>query len=229
MKVAVVGLDRKMFEKKLPKDFFIDRKKPEIVFSFGGDGTILYSERLYPGIPKIFVRHSRFCKKCEVVGSYKKLFDALRRGKYKIVEEIKLEGVVNGSRKKMLVGLNEINVCSRMPMKAVRLQLFVNGRCVQREVVGDGIVVATPFGSTAYFYSVTRKTFSRGIGIAFNNSRVPIRHMVVAENSTIRIKVLRGDAVMCADNNKKVFRLKAGDVVTVKKSRLKARLVKFKK
>ena len=229
MKVAVVGKEKKLFEKKLPKDFVIDGKKPQIVFSFGGDGTILYAERLYPGVPKVFVKHSRFCEKCEVASGYKKMFDALRNGKYKIVEEIKLEGTVNGSRKKMLVGLNEVNVCNKTPLRAVRLQLAVNSKVIQKEVVGDGIVVATPFGSTAYFYSITRKSFSRGIGIAFNNSRKPVKPLFVPENSVVKIKVLRGDAVMCADNDRKMFRLKAGDAVTVRKSRLKARLVKFKK
>jgi len=225
MKVAVVGLGKKIFEKKLPKDFVVS-KNPEIVFSFGGDGTILYSENLYPGIPKVFVRHSKFCEKCEVDGSYKKIFDDLRNKNYKVVEEIKVEGVSNN---KILVGLNEINVCNKTPLRAVRLQLSVDKKIVQKEVVGDGIVVSTPFGSTAYFYSITRKHFAKGLGIAFNNSRKPIKPIILGENSSVQIKVLRGDAVMCSDNNKKTFLLKAGDVVTVKKSRLKARLVKFSK
>jgi len=226
MKVAVVGHERKIFEKMLPKDFVMDRKNPEIIFSFGGDGTILYSEWLYPGVPKVFVKHSSLCKRCEVAGSYKNMFDSLRKGDYTIVKEMKLEGVVN---KKRLVGLNEINVCNKTPTRAVRLQLIVNGVVKQKEVIGDGIVVATPFGSTAYFNSIARKTFNKGIGIAFNNSTRPIKPMMVGENSSIRIKVLRGYAMMCADNNKKAIPLKEGDVVVIKKSRIKARLVKFKK
>jgi len=227
MKVAVVGLEKKIFEKKLPKDFAIDKKNPEIVFSFGGDGTILYSEQIHPGVPKVFVKHSKFCEKCEVDGDYKKIFDALRNKNYKIMEEMKVEGVVNNDKKKMLAGLNEINVCNKLPSRAVRLQLAINGKVVQEEVVGDGIVVSTPFGSTAYFYSITRKNFSKGLGIAFNNSRKQIEPMILSENSSVEIKVMRGEAVMCADNNKKIFPLKSGDAVIVKKSSLKARLVKF--
>jgi NAD+ kinase len=226
MKVVVVGLDKKIFEEKLPEDFKIDRKKPEIVFSFGGDGTVLYSEQQYPGVPKVFVRHSRLCEKCDVHGSYKKIFDSLREGRYEIVEEMKLGGVV---RKEVIVGLNEINVCNKVPIRAVRLQLTVNGRVVEKEIIGDGIVVSTPFGSTAYFKSITRTHFSRGIGIAFNNPVKPTKPMIVKDDSKIIIKILRGSALLCADNNKKMVQLKEGDTVKITKSKLKARLVKFKK
>ena len=67
MKVAIVGLQKKQFITKLKTeypDFVIDTEHPEMVICYGGDGTLLFGEREYPGIPKILVRNSKVCFLC---------------------------------------------------------------------------------------------------------------------------------------------------------------------
>ena len=36
--------------------------RPDFVIAYGGDGTLLWSERLYPGVPKLPVKDSRIAK-----------------------------------------------------------------------------------------------------------------------------------------------------------------------
>jgi NAD+ kinase len=229
MKVAVVGLARKLIENRL-KEFGLklDKKNPDVVISIGGDGTALYAERVYPGIPRVMIRHSKICKKCEE-HDFSEVLNALKKKNYRIKEEIKVEGIVNDDPSKKLVGLNEIGIHHRNPTKTIRLRVEVNGNVIADEVIGDGIVVATPYGSTAYFYSICRKKFSKGLGIAFNNSREGRRSVIVSDDSRVKVKVLRGYGLMTADNNEIMIPVKSGDTILIKKSKQKARIIKLKK
>ena len=60
MKIAIIGKTKKIrakFEKTFRSyGFKIDKKKPNLVLSVGGDGTFLYSEQVYPGISKLLIK-----------------------------------------------------------------------------------------------------------------------------------------------------------------------------
>jgi len=230
MKVAVVGLARKLIESKLPEyDLKLDKKNPDVVISFGGDGTALYAERIYPGIPRVMIRHSKICEKCKIgEHDFSKVLNALKEKKYKVVEEIKVEGVVNNDYKRKLVGLNEISIHHKIPNKTIRLSIKVNGKVVSDLMIGDGIVVATPYGSTAYFYSITRKKFSKGLGLAFNNSKELMKPLILSDDSIVEAEVVRGYGLVTADNDERVISIKTGDVLKVQKSKEKAKLIEIK-
>jgi NAD kinase len=82
-----------------------------------------------------------------------------------------------------------------------------------KEDANDGIGVATPHGSTAYFRSITNCIFRSGIGLAFSNSRDHSSHIVVSEYSVIGIKVTRGPVVVVNDNSNEIDRLETGEEV----------------
>ena len=228
MKVAVVGLARKSIENKLSEyGLEPDRKNPDVVISIGGDGTALYAERFYPGIPRVMIRHSKTCVKCDK-HNLSEVLTALKEKKYKIVEEIKVEGVVNDDPKKKLIGLNEIGLHHKIPTKTIRLGIKVNGKIIVDEVIGDGILVATPYGSTAYFHSITRKKFSKGLGLAFNNPKNRMNPLILDDNSLIEAEVLRGYGLVTTDNDERMIPVKTWDVLKVKKSKQKASIIKIK-
>ena len=230
MKVAVVGLARKLIENKLPEyGLKLDKKNPDVVISFGGDGTALYAERIYPGVPRIMIRHSKICEKCEIgEHDFSKVLNALKERKYKIIEEIKVEGIVNNDSKKKLIGLNEVSIHHKIPTKTVRLKVKVNGKVIENQIIGDGIVVATPYGSTAYFYSITRKKFNKGIGLAFNNPKEFRKPLILDENSVIEAEVVRGHGLVTADNDERTIPIKNGDLLKIQKSKEKARIIEIK-
>lgn len=228
MRVAVVGLARKLIENQLSEyGLKSDRKNPDVVVSFGGDGTALYAERIYPGIPRIMIRHSKTCQKCEVESDdISRVMNALREKKYRVIEEIKVEGIVNNDSKKKLIGLNEVSIHHKIPTKTIRLSVKVDDKVVMDELIGDGIVVATPYGSTAYFYSITRKKFSKGLGLAFNNSKEIKKPLILSEDSIIEVKILRGYGLVTADNDERMIQIKGGDILRIQKSKEKARIIK---
>ena len=70
--------------------FKYSENNPDIVISLGGDGTYLRSERKFSGIPKLIVRYNSICKKSEI-NNLNKALKKLKKGKYKIKNNIKLE------------------------------------------------------------------------------------------------------------------------------------------
>jgi len=229
MKVAVVGHERKLIEDKLPEfNLELDKENPDVVISFGGDGTALYGERVYPGIPRIMIKHSKGCVKCKE-HDFSKVLNALREKRYQIKDEIKVEVIINNDPKKKLIGLNEVGIHHKIPTKAIRLKIKVNGKIIEDEQISDGLIVATPYGSTAYFYSICRKKFSKGLGIAFKNPKSGKISTIVDDNSIIETEVLRGFGLVAADNDEKMFEVTAGDRILIKKAKEKARIIEIKR
>ncbi len=206
-------------------NFSIGKRNPDFILSYGGDGTVLYAERKFPSIPKLLVKTSEICRKCDYTFSnLKNILPRLKAGKFKIKYEMKLEARYKTEK---LTGLNEIQLHAKLPIRAVRFSLSVDGQKFAN-LIGDGAIVSTPFGSPAYYSSVGGKIFDKGIGIGFNNlHNKKIPSFVVSENSKIRIKISRDNAWLAGDNNEKLISLKANDVVTIKKSNQVAKFITF--
>jgi len=205
-------------------NFIIDETNPELVISYGGDGTFLMSERAFPGVPKVLIRDSNICNKCHN-HPIDHVFEMISKGDYKLINLIKLKGVVNN--KKLLVCTNDFVIRNKLPTHALRFKLFINDKQIDGELIGDGLVISTVFGSTGYYYSITKKSFSKGIGVAFNNIHKKIKHLVIKERDEIKIEITRGDAVLVADNNPEIIELCENDVVQIKKTEQIARLIEL--
>ena len=219
MRVAVCGrhLDDlyPLLEPHAPE---LTEDNPELVISYGGDGALLGAERQYPGIPKCPIRDRRSNPKCPR-HSEEQILEKLFGGELAETGLTKVEAEKDG---RTVVGLNDIVVSRRMIASALRYRIWLDDELYAHQIVGDGLVVATPFGSTAYYRSITRSLFRWGLGLAFNNSTEPIDHLVLHESSTIAVEILRGPAVLLADNDPEDIPLENGGVVTITKSRSSA-------
>jgi len=107
-----------------------------------------------------------------------------------------------------LVALNEIVIHNKNPQHGIRYRVFLDKTDLGKEFIGDGLVVATPFGSTGYYRSITDSYFELGIGIAFNNSTEQADSLVVKEQRQIKVLITRGPALLYADNQTKIINLK---------------------
>jgi len=227
MKIAIYGKtpeSKAQLQKAVAEaGFAYDEKKPDIVISYGGDGTFLWAERAYPGVPKALFRYSKICKKCHNLPINHALA-LIKKKKYKIVEHIKLEARIG---KTVLLGTNDVVIRNALPTHAIRFTIEVNGKKIDEEFIGDGVVVATPFGSTAYFHSITKKTFTKGIGIAFNNTTAEHKPAFLSDRARIKLTITRGEALMVADNEPRMIVLTQGKNITIKVSNKKAKTLQF--
>jgi len=224
MKISICSKNNDEIELlKKDADFEIVEKNPEFVISHGGDGTLMRAEHKFPGVPKILLCDSKICKKC-LPFSNEEILKRVKNGKYTIEESWKLKAEANG---KKVMGMNDIIVHNRDARHAIRYRLWNNDKGIGGEIIGDGVVIATPFGSTAYYRSITDSFFETGIGIAFNNSTEQSDHMVVKEDSKIKIKIIRGPALVYADNQEEFIELEKDDEVIIKKSNQVVKIVKI--
>lgn len=226
MNVAVVGKDSKYLENILVSSGFkVSGVNPEIVFSYGGDGAILVSERLYPLIPKVTIRDSDMGHKC-VFGKddIESIISRIKNDDYKISESIKLETELLG--KKGCLALNEVQVHNKRPTRAVRFNVYVDGKIAYENVVGDGIVIATSFGSSAYYRSVGGKPFDEGIGLALNNPVDKKPSIVVSDSSVIEVIMLREvGEVFCDNYCEGMMLLEPGKKIVIRKNEGAAKFI----
>lgn len=218
-KIDVLEIER-MLEKN---GFEIVGSDPDFVVCYGGDGTILFAERTFPQTPKLIIKRSNVCRGCDyTVHDIENVSDKIKNREFTVRSVMKLETEFKNRR---LIGLNEIQVHIKLPIYAIRFSVTAGNKKFNN-LIGDGIVVATPFGSTGYYKSTGGKPFEKGIGVSFNNlHNRKIESFVSSEDSTVTVEIDRGPAWVIADNNENFIELTDRDVVTVRKSESVANLI----
>lgn len=231
LRVAVTGIKRDVLKKELKKlleergseiRIKVDYRSPNMVLCYGGDGSLLFSERKYPNVPKIFIHKKKDIKEV------KEITENILKNNFKIgfKELLKLEIYVN-NKKQDILAMNDVNI-HYTPPEALRFFLKIDRKRVTKELIGDGIVVSTPFGSNGYFKSITRKTFNRGIGIAFNNTTERMRPIILDEDSKIEVVITRGKGCIAIDNLPRLIRIKKGDSIKIRRAKERARVLLFR-
>jgi NAD+ kinase len=222
MKIALVGSSLHEIEEHMHL-FGLERDdaNPDAVIANGGDGSLLGAERAYPGIPKLGLRDSKTCTKCPEHRN-EILLQKLALGELVETPIIKLEACIRDTK---ILGINDIILHSESITSSVRYRVDINGRNHSGVIIGDGLVVATPFGSSAYYRSITHSIFQVGIGLAFNNSTEQVDHLVLQEDCEIDVTILRGPALVAADNNPDWVRMEGGDAFSVRKAPEPARIL----
>ena len=187
-------------------------ENPEVIITYGGDGTLIGAENAYPGVPKLPMRDRKSCSKCDLHHD-EAVLKRLVAGELVLTHLQKLSAETQGQT---IVGLNDILLRNSDLRSAVRFQVYINGEPATDEMIGDGMVIATPFGSSAYFRSITATTFRTGIGLAFSNCTEFLNHMVLLPDDEIRVAIVRGPAHLTADNIPRVLKLDAGDDIVIR-------------
>ncbi len=189
---------------------------PDVIVCYGGDGTLLAAETQFPGLPKVPILNSRRGHRC-IPHPPVEVIEGLAKGTLTVNEYTKLACEVklraNPEKTLELAALNEFATHMGRINSAVRFQIWINGEPYDEavEILGDGFIVCTPFGSTAYFNKLTRGVFSKGIGIAFKATTEHTNHLVLPSDTLIRILITRGPAQLAYDSAPEILDLDAGD------------------
>ncbi|MBI3924994.1 MAG: NAD(+)/NADH kinase [Armatimonadetes bacterium] len=133
----------------------LDGEPVDAVLSFGGDGTLLHTARLMAprAIPVLGVNFGRVGYLCAVSEQQlAEAIDILLRGAYRLDQRAMLRGVVSNRREEVwqVDALNEILVGGSN--RTLTLELTIDGEHLGT-IIGDGVIVATRTGSTAYAMS----------------------------------------------------------------------------
>ena len=166
----------------------------------GGDGTFLKAvhDTNFTNIPFIGINtgHLGFYQEVEV-DEIENFVKAFKDGNYKVEELTILESQVN---KKRMDSLNEVVVKSNKN-QIVRLKVFIDGNFVEN-FQGDGLIIATPHGSTAYNLSCGGSILHQSLKgysltpiapIFSNLNNAIISPVVLPEDATIDILVSKRD------------------------------------
>ncbi|MDR2831194.1 MAG: bifunctional NADP phosphatase/NAD kinase [Methanobrevibacter sp.] len=165
----------------------------DILFTLGGDGTILNTIRqLSSAIPIFAVNMGTVGFLTEIeIEDYDENLEKLLKGEY--YREKRSQVKVSRGRR-LFSALNEIVIMTEKPAKMLHFEVKVDGDIIER-FRADGLILATPSGSTAYSMSaggpIVDPKVSAFLIIPICPYKLGIRPFVVSDKSDIRIKLLK--------------------------------------
>lgn len=125
------------------------------ILTLGGDGTMIRAAQntLGSGVPLIGINRGHLGYLCDLdPESIYEAIDLLMEDRYEIESRMLLAGLVYDTEKKAdgeFVALNDVVIVSRHPMEILCLTVYINGQALYTYHC-DGMIFATPTGSTAY-------------------------------------------------------------------------------
>ncbi|MBX2860969.1 MAG: NAD(+)/NADH kinase [Vampirovibrio sp.] len=149
--IHVVPVDNKTDHPEVPKE----AANPDLVIVLGGDGTFLRASQCFveQKIPLVGINTGTlgFLTRIESdkIESY---LSRLLAGEYRIEERMMLAVSLETQPQTLLVAANDVVVKNRNPSQMCSLNLFINDVLVST-YDADGIIIATPTGTTAYTLS----------------------------------------------------------------------------
>lgn len=163
----------------------------------GGDGALISEWRNNRNKSLLPIRNYGMCDK------HAKLYDDFFncRGnttlKQFLFQTIQIDGV--GFNRPETDAMSEIVVMNSDITQCMRINLYVNGKTANENVLCSGIIFATKLGSTGFFKSVARTIFRDGIGIAFISPTYSIPNLIVSSMDDIEVEFIRstGTSIVC--------------------------------
>ncbi len=180
-------------------------KKVDIVIVFGGDGTLLNAARKYLNyeIPILGINMGNVGFLTDIrTENFEKTIKEVLEGSYKI-EERNLVSAKFGNNH--LYGLNEVVIHSGAYAQLMRYRLNVNDKVVY-EQRSDGLIIATPTGSTAYALSAGGPIIHPSLDVWTILPMLPqslsSRPFVISSNEKVELDLFDGPndiAKICVD------------------------------
>jgi NAD+ kinase len=227
---------------ELPKDIRfskLDRELPnaELVICFGGDGTILHMAKTATrkGLPILGVNIGTMGFMAELESTELDKLARLANDDFTLDKRMMLDVTVHRDRDIIFhdICLNDVVITKGAVARIVHLSVKCDG--VQAmECGGDGVIIATPTGSTAYSLSAGGPIVepeARNIIITPVCAHDMVSRCIVASEKRVVTVAMtqnaRRNAYLSVDGGK-ALRLNMGDVATIKTSKMETKLVRLK-
>ncbi|MDI6826993.1 MAG: NAD(+)/NADH kinase [Armatimonadota bacterium] len=209
--------------------------KADFALVFGGDGTLLRASRIMTphGVPMLGIRLGKFgfltdVEPCDARAAVLRMME----GEYAVDERMVLRMDVrrNGKRIERWQALNDVVVAKGPLARMLRLGTYVSEKYVST-YAADGIIIASPTGSTAYSLSAGGPLVAPDLNILIVTPICPhtlsARSLVVSSKETVHVKVESdpGDVVMATVDGQVGMPLEPGDEVIVGEAPVRAKLI----
>lgn len=227
---------------ELPKDLRfsrLDRELPSasMVICFGGDGTILHMAKAATrhGLPILGVNIGTMGFMAELESSELSQLARLANDDYTIDNRMMLDVTVQRDKDIIFhdICLNDVVITKGAVARIVHLSVKCDG-IQAMECGGDGVIVATPTGSTAYSLSAGGPIVepeARSILITPICAHDVVSRCIVSSDKRVITVGLtqnaRRNAFLSVDGGK-ALRMNIGDVATIRKSNLVTKLIRIK-
>jgi len=207
----------------------------DIVLAFGGDGTILSTAREVGrfGVPILGVNLGGlgFLAEVALEQLYPTLISVFEH-RYTILERMALKAEIIGRRRRIsFLGLNDIVIDKGSFSRVMRVKMFINDEYLTT-YQSDGVIIATPTGSTAYSLSALGPILTPNVNAIVINPICPhslgARPMVIPDDSEIKIIPFLDEkrAILSADGQIE-DRLKNNEEIVVKKADFTVRWIQY--
>ena len=202
-------------------------RETELLVVLGGDGTILHSVgQLGDNIKPVFginIGALGFLT-CSNSSAYAEAVECIAAGEMVFSKRTLLEVVVKfpGGGSSTMTGLNDVVLGRGEVSRLIRLKTSVNGEPLT-EFNADGLIVATPTGSTAYSLSAGGPILAPESGAFVITPICPHvltnRSIIVGEDSVIEIEVTEREyPVFLTVDGREPLHIETGTTVEIKKS-----------
>ena len=222
------GVQMSTLEKELPL--------ADLLVCFGGDGTILHAARdaTMHNVPILGVNLGSVGFMAELERTELSLLSLLANGNYRIEERMMLDIRVMRGGKVISenLALNDAVISNGSMARVAELDVLADNELVT-EVTGDGVIVATPTGSTAYSMSaggpIVEPTSSCIIVTPVCAHQLSARAMVLGAERKVTVQLPKGSRkhLFLSVDGGKAVRLSGGDRVEISRSEHTTKLVRL--
>jgi NAD+ kinase len=209
-------------------------RKAEAVLSIGGDGTLLSAARLVNGkpIPLLGLNYGRLGFLADLP-SNDELVSLTRvvQGMHLIEERTVLEATVFRGRKAVHRDrcLNEFFLRGKRELSMIEIEV-ANSSGTVCDYWADGLLVATPTGSTAYSLALGGPIVEQSVPCVILTPVAPhslnVRPLVLSDEGTFILKPRVRESALLLSDGRNEFHLHPGDEVKVVKSKHPVLLVR---
>ncbi len=210
----------------------------DAVIVIGGDGTLLRTlHRLGDKqVPIMTVRMGRrgFLLDVPPFEAVSRLRD-LAEGRFSVVEYMRLRATISSNGISMPPALNDVVIQSWGPSKTkvTRLVVYVD-EDILYSIDGDGVIVATPIGSSAYALAaggpVVDVNLESIVVVPLAAMQFNAKPVVLSPSRKVMVRVASGSGpAACVVDGQSVELLRPGDVVTIEKASTPAKIIRFAK
>ena len=202
--------------------------RADLLVIVGGDGTILRAcldlPDDAPPIMAVNVGERGFLTTVEP-SEVEEALRAFFEGRVEVEERMRLEARIGNTV--LPKALNEVCLTSKVPAKLFKARVRKNGTDMCW-VEGDGLLVATPAGSTAYSLSCGGPVVDPGLRCLLLTPICPVRPswpFVLPPDAQIEVEVVKAREPVAVVDGQAVFELEVGSVVSIRASKRPLRFV----